>query len=114
MHYPYRAEWPAARSMRWPICSLAWSTTVATARVAIAKVCWTAWAAALVGLPCLEGGLCGVEGWLAVTRVVTGSASCERGGRGPGQVLGALLQGPEGLVAGGGSPVQQLGRGWAT
>ena len=62
-----------------------------------------AWAAALVGLPCLEGGPCGVEGWLAGTRVVTGSASCEeRGGKGPGQVLGAPLRDLEGLVAGGG------------
>ena len=66
-----------------------------------------AWAVSLVGLPCLEGGPCGVEGWLVGTRFVTGSASCEEGGggKGPGQVLGAPLRGLEGLVAGGGPPV---------
>ena len=77
---PYRAVWPAARSVRWPIYSLAWSTTVATARAAIARVCCTAWAAAAVGLPCRDGGPCGVEGWLVGTSVVTGRAAYEGGG----------------------------------
>ena len=102
------AEWPAARSVRWPICSLAWSTTVATARAAIARVCCTAWAAALVGLPCRDGGQCGVEGWLAGTRVITGSASCGGGGKGAEAGAGAGARGtawgPEGLAAGGGPP----------
>ena len=77
---PYRAVWPAARSVRWPIYSLAWSTTVATAWAAIARVCCTAWAVAAVGLPCRDGGPCGVEGWLVGTSVVTGRAAYEGGG----------------------------------
>ena len=105
VHCPYWAEWPAARSVRWPIWSLAWSTTVATAWVGITRLCCTAWVTALVGLPCQDGGQCRVEGWLVGTRVVTGSTSCEGGVTGPGQVPGALSWGPEGLVAGGSPPV---------
>ena len=51
-----------ARSVRWLIYSLAWSTTVATARAAIARVCYTAWAAAAEGLPWRDGETRGVEG----------------------------------------------------
>ena len=61
-----------------------------------------AWAAALVGLPCLEGGLCGVEGWLAGTRVVTGSASCEGGGEGAGAGAGGTASGTKGAGSKGG------------
>ena len=99
---PYRAVWPAARSVRWPIYSLAWSTTVATARAAIARVWCTAWAAAAVGLPCRDGGPCGVEGWLVGTSVVTGRAAYEGKGRIPGEAPEAESQSLGGQAGGGG------------
>ena len=49
---------------------MAWSTTVVTAWVAIARVCCIAWAVALVGLQCQDRGQCRVEDWLVDTRVV--------------------------------------------
>ena len=95
-----------ARSVRWLIYSLAWSTTVATAWAAITRVCCTAWAAATVGLPCWDGGARGVEGWLACTMVITGSSACEVGGEEAGAgTEGAQPQGPAGLEAKGEPPV---------
>ena len=58
-------------------------------------------AVALTGLPCWDVGLCGVEGWLEGTRVVTGSTFYQESGEGPGEVPGAPPWRPEGLVAGG-------------